>query len=71
MASIRLSPDVEAAAQQLSHEMGLGSVRVAIEAVFRVKWQEYRASCGCQSAPTPPMSPEPPVDAAAALDDVL
>jgi hypothetical protein len=71
MASIRLSPDVEQAAQQLSEEMGLGSIRTAIEAVFRTKWQDYRAGGGGQSKPVPLPSPEQPIDAAAALDDVL
>ncbi|MDA0265482.1 MAG: hypothetical protein O2890_13940 [Cyanobacteria bacterium] len=70
MASIRLSPDVEQAAQQLSEEMGLGSVRTAIEAVFRTKWQDYRSGCGCKSnGPTP--VPDEPINAAMALDDVL
>lgn len=71
MASIRLSPDVEAAAQQLSEEMGLGSIRVAIEAVFRVKWQEYRSGYGGHQPQPPTLAEEPLVDAAAALDAVL
>lgn len=78
MASIRLSPDVEQMAQQLSDEMGLGSLRTAVEAVFRTKWQDYRAG-GCDCPKTPPSiasaslapSTNEPLDALAALDSVI
>ena len=41
MANIRLSKDVEAIAQRVSDQRGLGSTRVAIEAIVRTCWQHY------------------------------
>ena len=79
MSSIRLSPDVEEAARQLSDELGLGGMKVAVEAVFRTKWQEYRDRGPGLSQPRPANAfPTPrvlpghePVDAAADLDAVM
>jgi len=42
MASIRISPDVEAIAQKLAEDRGMGSGKAVIEAVFRLYWQQYR-----------------------------
>ncbi|MBD2066212.1 hypothetical protein H6F93_01490 [Leptolyngbya sp. FACHB-671] len=41
MPSIRLSGDVEAIAQTVSEQRGLGSTRTAIEAIVRCYWQDY------------------------------
>lgn len=41
MPSIRLSEDVEAIAQTVSEQRGLGSTRTAIEAIVRCYWQDY------------------------------
>lgn len=71
MASIRLSPDVEAIAQQISEEMGLGSLRTAIEAIVRTQYQNYRAGVGNRTPYPPPAPSLAEVDAIAALDSVL
>jgi sulfatase maturation enzyme AslB (radical SAM superfamily) len=77
MASIRLSDDVEAIAQQVSDQRGLGSTRTAIEAIVRCYWKEYLGgSCPAAETALLPTNGVMPmdyreVDAAKALDDVI
>jgi len=72
MASIRLSPDVEAIAQKVADARGLGSGRAAIEAVFRCYWQQYlNGQCPANEAPQPTAPPIEEMDAMAALDQFL
>ena len=76
MANIRLSKDVEAIAQRVSDQRGLGSTRVAIEAIVRTCWQHYLTGHGSMNPPSLPVQPlrvvpDQPFDAAAELDAVL
>jgi len=72
MASIRISPDVEAIAQKLAEDRGMGSGRAAIEAVFRCYWQQYRdGHFPTNEAPQPTAPPIEEIDAMAALDQFL
>lgn len=79
MSSIRLSPDVEEAARQLSDELGLGGTKTAIEAVFRTQWRRYRDRGAGGTSPsqvnayTSPqmLSVGEDVDAVADLDSVM
>jgi len=68
MASIRISPDVEAIAQKVADARGLGSSRAAIEAVFRCYWQQYlNGQSPATEAPQPKAQPIEEMDAMAAL----
>ncbi|MEM9903904.1 MAG: hypothetical protein AAF921_02630 [Cyanobacteria bacterium P01_D01_bin.44] len=75
MASIRLSEDVHQIAQHISQTRGLGSTRVAIEAVVRTCWQHYLSGNCTVVTTTPqgarPLTIESNIDAATALDSVL
>lgn len=82
---MRIAKDVEEIGLKVSQDRGLGSSRVAIEAIVRTCWQHY-LSGNCLNAPpqddalspAPPLLPKtknriqghPPIDAAAALDAV-
>lgn len=61
-ASIRLSDDVEAIAQKVSEQRGLGSTRTAIEAIVRCYWQDY---LGGQRTSIEPAEPSPAIAPAA------
>lgn len=54
MPSIRLSEDVEAIAQTVSEQRGLGSTRTAIEAIVRCYWQDYLGGKRFSIEPTAP-----------------
>lgn len=74
MASIRLSPDVEALAQQVAQAKGLDGARAAVEAIVRCHWADY-VGCSAQVSQvlpaTLPTSAAPDIDGFSALDSVL
>lgn len=72
MPSIRLSEDVEAIAQTVSEQRGLGSTRTAIEAIVRCYWREYLGGkpLATKSASTNDFRLRP-ASAVAATDDAL
>ena len=75
MASIRIAKDVEDIAKRVSADRGLGSTRVAIEAIVRTCWQHYLTGNCSGSSFSPVQSAQPaldkPFDAAAELDAVF